>query len=127
MFTYPLTLDSTGHLGTGLSKIFDILDFPTNGSLSGVTADALTAPRQMKISHSSSTRNGVVYNRHLVRLDMQETDATDGDVTASAYVVLDVPHLQTTITEYDVSNLVGQLIDMLTNAGAITKILGGES
>ena len=41
MFTYPLTLDSTGHLGTGLSKIFDILDFPTNGSLSGVTADAL--------------------------------------------------------------------------------------
>lgn len=127
MFTYPMTLDSTGHLGSGLSDDFAVSDnSQTKATISTVMDSALTEPRQMKVSHTSSSRNGIAYARHLVRLDLQKTDVNDVDHSAAVYVVLDVPSLQSTITEADVLNLTGQLIDMLTNGTNVAELLAGQ-
>lgn len=126
MYTYPMTLDSTGHLGAGEAKIFEIIDTPTKGSISAVMADALTSPRQMKISHISSSPGGVATSRHLVRLDLQVADSEGVNQQASVYTVLVVPVSQTTITEAMVLNLVGQNVDFLTNTDNVTELLAGQ-
>lgn len=127
-----MTLDSTGHVGaSGLSDVFDIIQYPSvheQATVSSVAADASTEPRQLKISHTESVSNGVSYGRHLARLDLENTDSEVGVVQASAYLVLVNPgNEQTAITEAEVLNLVGQLVDLIESTDFVPKLLNGES
>lgn len=81
----------------------------------------LPAPATLTISHTVSNENKPVKtDRHLVRLDAKlSSDASNvnkGDLTASCYVVITVPHgaVDTNGAEYDAYYMLSALIGFLT-------------
>jgi len=127
MQTYPLTLDSTGHSGAGRSDTFDLIDLGNFSSLSAAAAVALTEPRQLSMAHAATKKAGVTTHRGKLRLDMTKSDAVYGEQVLSGYLVLSRPGIeQTAIVEADVLNLVGQLIDFLTDSARMAKFLNRE-
>lgn len=76
----------------------------------------------------SRTGNGT-RNRHLVRIDREKiaanpVDSSNAEVSASVYVVMDVPEWGFTAAE--VSDIVDGLASFLTEAN-VTKVIAGET
>jgi hypothetical protein len=123
---YPLTLNPTSYGGANEDKIFTIVDFGNSKVVSRVTGDMPTVDNTMTISHAESKVSGVTVDRHLVRLDLTETDTELGKVTASVYFVAAIPRGQTAITDQELLNLKGRLLALLQGSGNWDAILGGE-
>lgn len=87
----------------------------------------LGQPRSLIISHSTNGTGMTAVDRHLVRLNLVEEDSGSDDlatVSASAYVVLEVPRriVTTTMVQY----MIEQLLDFFGVQGNIDKILNSE-
>jgi hypothetical protein len=66
-------------------------------------------------------------DRHLVRLNLVEEDTGSDEIatiSGSVYCVIEAP--RRIVTEAMVSDMVTQLVDFLTTAGNLTKILNSE-
>jgi len=96
----------------------------TKGLYSDASAP-LGSPKTLSVSHSQVNRGAAgVADRHLVRLDRTEVNASGVAATASVYVVLEVP--RSIVTEAQTLDMVTQLKNFLSSAN-LDKILNNES
>lgn len=84
-------------------------------------ATDLTQPGRLKILHSTQGKGGSQVDRHLVQFTRVKIDATGVPVTATLNNTLSVPR-NTVITPQIVYDMVGNLLDLLTNGTLTTPL-----
>jgi hypothetical protein len=126
-YTYPMTLNPLSYGGADTDLVLDSVDTGTAyRTVSTAAALALTTPTQMIISHDARTINGKTVYGHLARLSRTFSD-DDGEHVLSAALVLKVPQLVTAVTNAQILDVVGNLVDFTQNSGNFTKFLNRES
>jgi hypothetical protein len=123
---YPLTLNPTSYGGANEDKVFTPVHLGTTKVISRVAGDFPTVDYTLTISHADSKVSGVTVDRHLVRLDLTETDTVLGSVTASVYLVAAIPRGQTAISDQELLDLKGRLLALVQGSGNWDAILGSE-
>lgn len=85
----------------------------------------LNTPAALTISHQVNGSGTAAVARRMVRLDKTLEDGTSGEIaTASVHLVLTVPN--SVITKADIQLEVNKLVDFITTAGYLDKLLNGE-
>jgi hypothetical protein len=127
-YSYPQTLNPSTYGGAGGDVVFDEVDSSKPyETLSRVAATSVVTPDLLRISHQDSKVSGIAVERHLVRRDKTYTDTDLGKVTLSAYMVVSVPVGTTSVTEAEILDMVGELVDFTQNSGNMLKFLNKES
>lgn len=98
----------------------------TDGNSIRSNASAPTsAPEAMLIKNQTSSRGGVALNRTLVRLDLTKINTPGVPLTGSVYVTFEVPQ-DPVWTVAIIKDMRTQLVNFLTTAGNVEKLLNGE-
>jgi hypothetical protein len=91
------------------------------------SARTLGNPRTLIISHEQVGKQLKAMDRHLIRLNIVEEDTGTEEIatiSGSVYCVIEAP--RRIVTEAMLSDMVTQMVDFLTTAGNLTKILNNE-
>jgi hypothetical protein len=104
---------------------YDLISMDSGGSVRAVAALANSNPQTLKVSTSSSSKNGISRKRHLVRIDASADDEDEGLVGYSAYLVIDRP-VGTAVTTDNITAAVGRICKLVNTTGYLTKVLNGE-
>lgn len=120
MFTTSLTVlgDSSS------SRVYDLRSILNGTAIRGVAAAPANAPEILTISHSTSSRNGIPLDRHLLRLDLTKINSDNKPVMASVYCVIEVPQ-DTVITLAIIKDMRTQLKNLLDDTNT-AKLVNSE-
>lgn len=112
--------------GADENKIFDLVSIQNFSSISAVSADALTNPTKMVISHDDRKVNGTTVNGHLVRQTREFENSDSLPVELQCSIVLKVPQGITEVTVQEVENIVGRAAKVATDNALLAKLLNKE-
>lgn len=127
MIANDLTLNPGSYGGTAADLVFVLGGYPTpTSSFRRVTATALTEPNSLLISHQRVLRQGITYDRHLVRRDRVLIDTLKGNVKGSAWLTLEAPSGVAVWTPAVMKDIVGHLVSTYMGSGVMDKILASE-
>lgn len=130
MFDLSLSLNPNGSItldGTNSAKVFDLVDFPSQGqSVRRVAATALTTPETLTISHRDFVEKGQPMHQHLVRMDIAALSALGVKQPCAAWLVVKHPGDNVTVTPAMIKDMVYRLFRLMTTTGYLDKIINGE-
>lgn len=121
MLTDPTVL--TGDSAS--SHSYSLVSITDGNSVRKVPTAPTNAPETMQVKHQLSSRGGIPLGRHTLRLDLAKVNADNDVVTASVYVVVEVPE-DAAITAAMLKDMRTQLVNFLTVNANFEKILNGE-
>jgi len=122
-FDTDLTLVGTG----AVDHVYSQISLQDRKSIRQMASKPLGTPCSLTLAHSTKGNGMTATDRHLVRLDEVKEDTGSDDIATlsqSVYLVLETP--RRIFDEADVQNSVDQLVDFITTAGVLTKILNSE-
>lgn len=122
-----ITVNPTGFGGANVATTFVFVTEKDQKSIRRVTSTALTTPNTLTTQHTLRKQGGKDVNSHQVRIDFTANDALVGPVTASAWLVFNLPVGQTAITSQNIKDMCGQIGHLITQVGFMDKLLAGES
>jgi hypothetical protein len=82
-------------------------------------------PETLSVNHTEGKKGGLPLDRHLIRLDLAKANGSGAVVTASFYVVMEVPR-DPIITAAMLKDMRTQMVNLLATAGYMDKLLAGE-
>lgn len=121
-FTPDLTINDASAVATS----FNLVSTAGNQTIRKDPSRAVDSPRLMTVSHSVSGKVGSQIDRHLIRFDQTEVDASDETHAemGSAHIVLTKP--RGVITSTHIKDLIAFLTNYLAIEANIDKVLNGE-
>ncbi len=122
-----LALNPNGFGGANAVTNYAFVTEKDQKSIRRVTATALTSPQTLTIQHQERKTGSIIADSHQIRVDLNKVDPVLGSITASVWLVVNLPRLQTVITASDVKDLVGHVVHTWVTTGYADKILAGES
>lgn len=127
MIANDLTLNPGSYGGTSANLVFVLGGYPTpQSSIRRVQATALTEPNSLLVSHQQVLRDGLTYNRRMVRRDRSLIDPLLGTKKGSVWLATDLPQGTSVFTAAVVKDMIGHLASFWMTAGVTDAFLAGE-
>lgn len=124
--SFPTDITLTGDAAS--SQTYSQISLENGKSVRKDATRDLGEPRSLVISHTTNGSGMSAVDRHLVRLNLVEEDTGTSEqidqISGSVYCVIEAP--RRIVTSTMISDMVTQLVDFLTTAGYLDKVLNSE-
>lgn len=120
MFNTDLVLTGVG----GVPTTYSLTSIVDGKSVRANSAATLGEPNTLTISHGPRNGSPDSPQRHLVRLDLTDSNADGKKATGTAYLVIESP--MAIVTAAQIKDLVVQLINFINGAGNLDRVLNNE-
>lgn len=106
-------------------RTYSLRSIVDGNSVRGASTAPLDQPETLSVKHQTSTKESVVYDRHLIRFDLGKIHSVTGrPVNISIQTVVEVPR-DSSATVAMVRDIRTQLVNFMSNAN-LDKVLARE-